>query len=101
MEDCRGGDETNGLMSPEVVRFIARSEGLAPGCRLEFRSGDPTCPNADCPGAEPDSNPLSYVGRDLPHKDWKREGDAAAVDGDPILPSDAKGDAPNLERDAR
>jgi hypothetical protein len=42
MEAWRGGEETNGLVSPDVGRFMARNEGLAPGCKLELRSGDPT-----------------------------------------------------------
>lgn len=71
----RGGDETKGLLSPDVGRFMARKDGLAPGCKLEFRSGDPTCPKAEAPG-EPDSNPVSCEGRDFPHSDWNREGDA-------------------------
>lgn len=49
---------------------MARSEGLAPGWRLELRSGEPTWPKADCPGNEPVSNPVSYVGpRGLAHMD--------------------------------
>jgi hypothetical protein len=101
MEAWRGGDARYGLKSPVVGRFIARNEGLAPGWRLEFRSGDPTCPNADCPGSEPDSKLLSYVGpRGFPHIDWKREGDAAAAPGDPYLRSDAVGETPSLDWEA-
>jgi hypothetical protein len=59
MEAWRGGEARYGLMSPVVGRFMARSEGLAPGWRLEIRSGELTCPKADWPGSEPDSNPVS------------------------------------------
>ena len=80
---------------------MARNEGLAPGWRLEFRSGDPTCPNADCPGNEPDSKFASYVGpRGFPHIDWKRDGDAATAPGDPYLKSDAVGETPSLACEA-
>jgi hypothetical protein len=79
---------------------MARSEGLAPGCKLELRSGDPTWPKAEAPG-EPDSKPPLYAGCDLPHRDWKREGDAVDAFGDPILRSDAVGDAPSRDMEAR
>ena len=59
IEAWRGGEARYGLMSPVVGRFMARSEGLAPGWRLELRRGEPTCPKADWPGSEPDSNPPS------------------------------------------
>lgn len=96
----RGGDETKGLVSPDTGRFIARSEGLAPGCKLELRRGDPTWPKADAPG-DPDSKPPLYAGCDLPQRDWNREGEDVAPFGDPILRSDAVGDAPSLDMEAR
>lgn len=99
MEAWRGGEETKGLMSPDVGRFMARREGLAPGWRLELRRGEPTWPNAEAPGSEPDSKP-SCMGRDLPHRDWNRDGDAVAADGDPYLVSDAVGEAPSLDMEA-
>lgn len=97
MEACRGGEEMNGFAWSLVGRETARRDGLAPGCRLEFRRGEPTWPNAEAPGSEPDSNPPSCDGRDLPHRDWKREGDDATPEGDPILTSEAVGEAPSLE----
>lgn len=42
IEAWRGGDETKGLVSPEVGRFMARRDGEAAGWRLELRSGEPT-----------------------------------------------------------
>lgn len=98
MEVCRGGDETKGLASPEAGRFIARSDGLAPGWKLELRSGEPTWPNADAPG-DPDSNPPLCAGCDLPHKDWNREGDEVAPEGEPNFKSDAVGEAPSRDRE--
>lgn len=92
IEVWRGGEETNGLMSPDVGRFSARNEGLAPGCRLELRRGDPTWPNADAPG-DPDSKPPLDVGWDLPHKDWNRDGEDATPGGDPK----ADGEAPSRD----
>jgi hypothetical protein len=48
MELCRGGDETYGDESPEMlVRAIDRELGLAPAWRVEFRSGEPTWPKLD------------------------------------------------------
>ena len=78
---------------------MARRDGDAPGWRLELRSGEPTWPNAEAPGREPDSK-LSVMGRDLPHSDWKREGDPVATDGEPYLVSDAVGEAPRRDMDA-
>lgn len=100
MEAWRGGEDTKGLVSPEVGRFMARREGLAPGWRVELRSGDPTWPNADAPG-EPDSKPPLVEDCGLPHSDWNREGDAVAALGEPILKSEAVGDAPSLDSEVR
>jgi hypothetical protein len=91
IEACRGGEETNEFAS-FCGRVMARSEGLAPGCKVELRSGEPTCPN--CEPTEPDSKAVSCVGL-LPQIDWNREGD------DPGFASDAVGEAPSLEKEAR
>ena len=100
IEAWRGGEDTNGLASPDVGRVMARREGLAPGWRLELRRGDPTCPNADAPG-DPDSKPPLYVGCDLPHRDENREGDEVAPFGEPIFKSEAVGEAPSRDMEAR
>lgn len=97
IEACRGGEEMNGFACSFVGRETARRDGLAPECKLEFRSGEPTWPNADAAGSEPDSNPPSCCGRDFPHNDWNREGEDATPPGDPTLTSDAVGEAPNRD----
>jgi len=98
IEAWRGGEETKGLVSPEVGRFIARRDGDAPGWRLELRRGEPTWPNAEAPGREPDSK-LLVDGCVLLHSDWKREGDPVATDGDPYRTSEGVGEAPSRDMD--
>lgn len=99
MEPCLGGEETNELPSP-AGRGNARRDGLAPGCKLEFRSGEPTWPKAETLGSDPDSVP-SLFERCFPQRDWNLDGDEVAPDGEPTLTSDMVGEAPSLENEAR
>jgi len=47
MEDWRGGLAKDGNVVEVSVSLVGRKEGLALGCREEFRRGEPTWPNAD------------------------------------------------------
>ena len=63
-----------------------------------MRRGEPTWPNAEAPGREPDSK-LSFDDRVLLHSDWKREGDPVATEGDPYRTSEGVGEAPSRDMD--